>query len=113
VPYPGRTPHIHAKVRINGRELPTTQAYITGHPGNKEDMLCNRIRDDQARQSVTVDFVPLAGAPTGVFAARLDIVLGTTPTDDEHSKHEHTPPERLVPRGLGQGKGQPSSAFKR
>ena len=67
-------------------------------------MLYNRIRDEKARQSVTVDFAPLAAAPAGVLAARWDIVLGTTPTDDEHSKHEHTPPERPVPRGSGPGK---------
>jgi protocatechuate 3,4-dioxygenase, beta subunit len=105
VPYTGRTPHIHAKIRINGRELLTTQVYINGHPGNEKDMLYNRIRDEKARQSVTVDFAPLAAAPAGVLAARWDIVLGTTPTDDEHSNHEHTPPERPVPRGTGQGKG--------
>lgn len=101
VPYTGRTPHIHAKIRINGRELLTTQAYIKGHPGNGTDMLYNRIRDEKARESVTVDFAPLADAPAGVLAARWDIVLGTTPADDEHSKHEHTPPERPVPRGSG------------
>jgi len=113
VPYSGRTPHIHAKIRINGRELLTTQAYIKGHPGNQEDMLYNRIRDDKARQSVTVDFVPFAGAPAGVIAARWDIVLGTTPKDDEHSKHEHTPPERPVPRGFGKGSRPSPSAPKR
>lgn len=88
----------NAAIQSNGRQLPTTQAYIKGHPGNSQDMLYNRIRDDKARQSVTVDFVPLVGAPAGVLAARWDIVLGSTPTDDEPSKHEHTAPERPVPR---------------
>lgn len=105
VPYTGRTPHIHAKVRINGRELLTTQVYVNGHPGNKEDMLYTRIPDDRDRAAVTVDFAPLAGAPTGVLAARWDIVIGTTPTDNEHSKHEHTPPGRPVPRGTGPRSG--------
>src|SRR4051794_37752626 len=34
VPYPGRTPHIHVKVRKDGKELLTTQFYIKGHPQN-------------------------------------------------------------------------------
>lgn len=94
VPYPGRTPHIHAKVRINGRELLTTQVYIKGHDGNAKDGIYKNIRDEKARESVTVDFAALSGAPSGVLAAKWDIILGTTPHDDEHSKHEHTPPER-------------------
>src|SRR5436305_277554 len=34
VPYPGRAPHIHYKVRRGGKELLTTQCYVKGHPGN-------------------------------------------------------------------------------
>ena len=99
VPYTGRTAHIHAKVRMNGRELLTTQAYIKGFTGNEKDGIYKNIRDDKARASVTVDFSPLSGAPSGVLAAKWDIVLGTTPHDDEHSKHEHTPLERERRKG--------------
>ncbi|HYF35491.1 MAG TPA: protocatechuate 3,4-dioxygenase, partial [Prosthecobacter sp.] len=113
VPYTGRTPHIHAKVRVNGRELLTTQVYVKGQPGNDKDMLYNRLSDDKARQSLTADFAPLAGAPVGVLAARWDIVLGATPSDDEHSKHEHTPPERPRPRGPGLRNGSSPSAPQR
>ena len=113
VPYTGRTPHIHAKVRINGRELLTTQLYIKGHPGNEKDMLYGRLRDKKAHESVTVDFAPLAGAPAGVLAAKWDIVVGTTPSDDEHSKHEHTPPERPVPRSAGPRNGASPPATQR
>ena len=113
VPYTGRCPHIHAKVRVNGRELLTTQVYIKGHPGNEKDMLYSRIRDEKARESVTVDFAPLAGAPAGVLAAKWDIVLGATPSDDEHSKHEHTPPERPRPRGAGPRNGPSPSPTQR
>src|SRR5436190_21766914 len=35
VPYPGRTPHIHFKVKRSGKELLTTQCYVKGHPGNE------------------------------------------------------------------------------
>src|SRR5262249_2646072 len=37
VPYPGRTPHIHVKVKRGGRELLTTQLFINGHAGNRSD----------------------------------------------------------------------------
>ena len=30
-PYPGRTPHIHVKVKQGGKELLTTQIFINGH----------------------------------------------------------------------------------
>ena len=113
VPYTGRCPHIHAKVRVNGRELLTTQVYIKGHPQNANDGVYRGLRDEKARESVTVDFSPLSGAPSGVLAAKWDIVLGTTPTDDEHSKHEHTPPERPVPRSAGPRNGASPPATQR
>ncbi len=34
VPYPGRTPHIHVKVRVGSREVLTTQLYRANHPQN-------------------------------------------------------------------------------
>lgn len=102
VPYTGRCPHIHAKVRMNGRELLTTQVYIKEHPGNEKDGLYRGLREEKAREAVTVDFAAMSGAPSDVLAAKWDIVLGTTPQDDEHSKHEHTPPEREK-RGRGPG----------
>src|SRR2546423_5075773 len=37
VPYPGRTPHIHLKVRKGDRELLTTQCYVRGEPLNARD----------------------------------------------------------------------------
>lgn len=41
--YPGRTPHIHAKVFARGREVLTTQLYIEGHPKNAGDFLFRRL----------------------------------------------------------------------
>src|SRR5213596_330512 len=61
VPYPGRTPHIHYKIKRNGKELLTTQCYIKGHPGNEKDGICKSISDEKARASVTVDFAPIKG----------------------------------------------------
>ena len=37
VPYPGRTPHIHVKIKKGDRELLTTQFFINGHPQNRSD----------------------------------------------------------------------------
>jgi protocatechuate 3,4-dioxygenase beta subunit len=80
VPYPGRTPHIHVKVKRGDRELLTTQCYIKGHPQNEKDGVLRGIRDPRARESVIVDFTALPGSPLGESTARFDIVLGVTPT---------------------------------
>lgn len=89
VPYSGRCPHIHAKVRMNGRELLTTELYIKGHPENEADGVRRRIRDEKALESVTVDFAPISGTKAAGFAAKWDIVLGTTPQDsDPHERAE-------------------------
>jgi protocatechuate 3,4-dioxygenase beta subunit len=80
VPYPGRTPHIHVKVKKGDRELLTTQCYVRGHEGNARDGILRGIRDPRARESVIVDFTPVAGSKAGELAARFDIVLGMTPS---------------------------------
>jgi protocatechuate 3,4-dioxygenase beta subunit len=55
VPYSGRTPHIHVKVRLGRRELLTTQLYVADDPHNPRDFLWRRL-DDAARAAVTVPF---------------------------------------------------------
>jgi protocatechuate 3,4-dioxygenase beta subunit len=79
VPYPGRTPHIHVKVKRGDRALLTTQCYVKGEPGNERDGLLRGIRDARARESVIVDFAPMPGSRAGELAAKFDIVLGVTP----------------------------------
>ncbi|MFO0954827.1 MAG: protocatechuate 3,4-dioxygenase [Isosphaeraceae bacterium] len=79
VPYPGRTPHIHFKILRSGKELLTTQCYIKGHPGNAKDGIYRSIRDEKARDSISVDFAPIKSSKIGELAARFDIVLGLTP----------------------------------
>ena len=54
VPYTGRTPHIHVKVRLDQRELLTTQLYVEGDPNNERDGLWRRLGAD--RSLVTVPF---------------------------------------------------------
>jgi protocatechuate 3,4-dioxygenase, beta subunit len=79
VPYPGRTPHIHAAVKIKGRKELVTQCYIKGHPGNQKDGIWKRITDPRQRAAVTVDFAPLPGSRARELSARWDLVLGLTP----------------------------------
>ena len=45
VAYPGRTPHIHFKVRAPGTGRLTTQLYVAGEPQNATDGVLNAIRD--------------------------------------------------------------------
>ncbi len=56
VPYTGRTPHIHVKVRLGARELLTTQLYVEGDPGNARDGIWRHL-DAVDRAAVTVPFV--------------------------------------------------------
>jgi protocatechuate 3,4-dioxygenase beta subunit len=79
VPYPGRTPHIHFKLRKGEKELLTTQCYVKGEPGNMRDFIYRSVRDPKARAAITVDFAPVKGSRIGEVAARFDIVLGFTP----------------------------------
>jgi protocatechuate 3,4-dioxygenase beta subunit len=79
VAYPGRSPHIHYKIRRKGKELLTTQCYIKGEKANDKDGVYRGIRDPKERESVTIDFAPLKESRVGELAARFDIVLGFTP----------------------------------
>jgi len=81
VRYPGRqAPHIHFKIKMKGREPWTTQLFVKGFPGNEQDGIWRGIGDAQARESVTMDFVPVKGSRIGELAARFDILLDVTPT---------------------------------
>jgi len=79
VPYPGRTPHIHFKIKHAGKDLLTTQLYVKGDAGNEKDGLWKSIRDEKQRDNCTVAFAPLEGAKAGELAAKFEIVLGWTP----------------------------------
>ena len=79
VPYPGRTPHIHFKIKKADKELLTTQCYVKGETRNEKDFIYMDVKDVKARKSVTIDFAPLEGSRIGELAARFDIVLGFTP----------------------------------
>lgn len=55
-PYSGRTPHIHLKVKLDKRELLTTQMYVEGDSGNANDFLWRRLSAEQ-RAALTRSFV--------------------------------------------------------
>jgi protocatechuate 3,4-dioxygenase, beta subunit len=84
VPYPGRTPHIHVKVKRGGRELLTTQLFINGHPQNRGDGVLHDIRNPLERELVMVDFRTIPGSRIQECSAHFDIILGVTPVDPDH-----------------------------
>jgi protocatechuate 3,4-dioxygenase, beta subunit len=47
VPYPGRPPHIHVKVKLGSKELLTTQMYVAGDPSNNRDFLTRMLRSEE------------------------------------------------------------------
>jgi protocatechuate 3,4-dioxygenase beta subunit len=79
VPYPGRTPHIHFKIKKAGKALLTTQCYIKGHAGNEKDGIWRGIKDEKQRDAVTIDFAKLKNSKLGELAAKFDVVIGLTP----------------------------------
>ena len=81
VPYTGRTPHIHVRVKKGGKELLTTQLFVAGHPQNRTDGVLGGIRDPFERELVMVDFKPVKESKIGELTARFDIVAGVTPAE--------------------------------
>lgn len=79
VPYPGRCPHIHFKVKRSGKELLTTQCYVKGEASNERDGIYRGIRDAKARDAVTIAFAKMKDSKAGELLANFDIVLGWTP----------------------------------
>lgn len=71
VPYSGRTAHIHVKVKLDRRELLTTQIYVAGDPGNARDGIWRSL-DETARAAVTM---PFTAGPDGL-EAHFPIVVG-------------------------------------
>jgi protocatechuate 3,4-dioxygenase beta subunit len=79
VPYPGRTPHIHVKVKRGGKHLLTTQLYVKDHKGNARDGIYNSVKDEKARASITMAFTALPGSKLGELQAHADLVVGLSP----------------------------------
>lgn len=78
VAYPGRTPHIHARVEARGQSTIATQLYLPDDPGNARDFLFRQLNAEERAQLVmplrpTDSTHPLARA-TAVSAA-VDLVF--------------------------------------
>jgi protocatechuate 3,4-dioxygenase, beta subunit len=82
VPYPGRTPHIHVKVKRGGKELLTTQLYVKDHPGNARDGIYSSIKDPKAKALITGEYLPVPNSKLKELAVSYTIVLGLTPEMD-------------------------------
>jgi protocatechuate 3,4-dioxygenase beta subunit len=80
VPYPGRTPHIHVKVKKAGARTADHQVYVKEIPKTRATACCaaSGTRRRASRSSWTSR--PCTGSKIGERAARFDIVLGVTPT---------------------------------
>lgn len=59
VPYPGRTPHIHLKLRHAGFGELTSQLFVAGDPGNAGDFLWRRVREAE-RDALSLQLQPAA-----------------------------------------------------
>ena len=84
VAYPGRVPHIHFAVSINGQRILTTQMLTRGLAENEKDGLFRRIRDKEQRLAITAEYKPIPDSKFGELSAEFDLVLGITP--DEHEQ---------------------------
>ncbi len=78
VPYPGRTPHIHAAVFAPGERPFVTQIYVQGEARNGEDFLFRRIPEDR-RRLVLAEFAPAEQGSGAQLQASFDLVLGAMP----------------------------------
>ena len=65
--YTGRTPHIHAKIKVGNRELLTTQLYVQGDPGNARDGIWSRLAPEDSAL-VTAPFTPVADGVRAQYA---------------------------------------------
>ena len=121
MPYPGRTPHIHFKIKRKGRkELLTTQCYIKGEPANNKDGIFRASATPRPATRCSVDFAPIKESRIGELAAKFDVVLGFTPGREtradqgrdrqiEEMRGRHGPGG---PGGPGFGRGRPISSCR-
>jgi protocatechuate 3,4-dioxygenase beta subunit len=82
VPYPGRTPHIHFKIKMGRKSLLNTQLYNTDEAKrNAADGIYRTLRDEKQRAALTVPFEKVKNSRVGELAANFVIVLGVTPAE--------------------------------
>jgi len=75
LPYPGRTPHIHVKVRHASFGELTSQLFVTGDPGNAQDFLYRQLSEEDRRFTDMVLQRAPSGSPT-VWQTERSLVVG-------------------------------------
>ncbi|HEV7267473.1 MAG TPA: protocatechuate 3,4-dioxygenase [Falsiroseomonas sp.] len=75
VPYPGRTPHIHAAIIAPNRAPLVTQLYVADETLNARDGLFRRL-DPAEREAVLLHLERADGIERGALLASRDLVLG-------------------------------------
>lgn len=74
-PYPGRTPHIHVRLRHPAWGELTSQLFVTGDPGNARDFLYRRLSAaDRAAAEMTLQRA--AAGDAVVWTAERTLVVG-------------------------------------
>jgi protocatechuate 3,4-dioxygenase beta subunit len=73
VPYSGRTPHLHVRVRSAGGAPLTTQIYIAGDNADGDYVLAGT--PAEARQRLTMVVAPVPGREPGALTGTFDFVL--------------------------------------
>jgi protocatechuate 3,4-dioxygenase beta subunit len=106
-----RTPHIHFAISQNGQRIFTTQMMIKGWKDNAHDGILNGISDAAARDTVLVDFQPVADSKIGELTAHFDIVMGVTAQEHDdgtlHGGVGKSEGPRFGPGGPGGPGGPP------
>ena len=75
VPYPGRTPHIHVKLRHPAFGEWTSQLFVAGDPGNERDFLWRRVGEAD-RPALAMQLQPATTDPGGLrWRARHALVM--------------------------------------
>ena len=75
VPYPGRTPHIHVKLRHPAFGEVTSQLFVAGDPGNASDFLYRSLGEDD-RRNIEMRLAARARGRGGELARRARLVVG-------------------------------------
>lgn len=83
VSYPGRVPHIHFAVSMNGHRVLTTQMLTRGNKDNPKDGLFKRFRDKESRMALTAEYKPVPDSKFGELAVEYNLVLGITPDENK------------------------------
>jgi len=74
VPYPGRTPHIHVKLRHPSFGEVTSQLFVAGEPGNAGDFLYQSLGETDRKEVELRLQRPAAGDPVAWVAER-DLIV--------------------------------------